>query len=445
MAGTPRPQTISTKQRRIAQLAQQMPGTALTSLSHHMDLDWLREAHRLTRKDGALGVDGQTAAEFGEDLEGNLQSLLDAAKSGTYRAPPVRRVHIPKGDGSKTRPIGIPTYADKVLQRGVAMLLEPLFEEDFYDFSYGFRPRRSAHDALEALNACLWEMGGGWVLDVDIKGFFDNLDHKKLRDLLRLRTSDGTVIRLIGKWLRAGVLEGGVVHRSDHGTPQGGVISPILANYFLHKVVDEWWVEEVLPRMRGGAHMIRYADDFVMVFSSQDDALRVWRSLPKRVERFGLSLQSEKTRLLDYRRPQDDGRARPGSFDFLGFTHYWDRSRKGHWVSKRKTARSRFTRALRALGAWMRRARNIPVAEQVITLRSKLRGHFQYYGLRGNSNGIGRFLFEAQRLWRKWLSRRSQRASLTWEAYARLLARYPLPPARLSRARLQGKLPFANP
>lgn len=444
MAGTPRPQTVSTKQRRIAQLAQQMPGTALTSLSHHMDLDWLREAHRRTRKDGAVGIDEQTAAEFDQDLEGNLQSLLSEAKSGTYRAPPVRRVHIPKGAGSKTRPIGIPTFADKVLQRGVAMLLEPVFEEDFYDLSYGFRPRRSAHDALEALRKHLWALDGGWVLDVDIQGFFDNLDHQKLRDLLRQRVTDGTVVRLIGKWLRAGVLEDGIVHRSATGTPQGGVISPILANYFLHKVVDQWWIEEVVPRMRGVAHMVRYADDFVMIFSSQEDALRVQTTLPKRVERFGLTLHPEKTRLIEYRRPRGGGGPKPGSFDFLGFTHFWGRTRTGRWTPLRKTSRSRFTRALRTLGDWMRRSRNVPVAEQAKTLRSKLRGHYQYYGLRGNSGSITRFRCEAIRLWRKWLSRRSQRAILSWAAFARLLARHEMPSARIAVKWMHPR-PHANP
>jgi len=201
----------------------------MTSLSYHMDLEWLREAYRRTRKDGAVGIDGQTAGEYAENLEENLQSLLDRAKSGTYRAPPVRRVHIPKGDGSETRPIGIPTFEDKILQRAVAMLLEPVYEQDFYDFSYGFRPRRSAHDALEALNEGLWKMGGGWVLDVDIRSFFDTLDHEKLRDLLRLRVVDGVVVRLVGKWLRAGVLEDGVVYHPETGSPQGGVISPILS------------------------------------------------------------------------------------------------------------------------------------------------------------------------------------------------------------------------
>lgn len=444
MEGRPRPQTVSTKQQRIAELAKQMSGSAVTSLSHYMDLDWLREAHARTRKDGAPGVDGQTAAAFSENLEVNLQALLDGAKSGTYRAPPVRRVHIPKGDGSKTRPIGIPTYADKVLQRAAAMLLEPVYEQDFYDFSYGFRPGRSPHDALEVLDKQLTTSGEAWVLEVDIKGFFDNLNHEKLRDLLRQRVTDGVIVRLIGKWLNAGVLEGGVVTHPALGTPQGGVISPLLANIYLHEAVDKWWVNDVLPRLRGHATLIRYADDFVMVFSSREDALRVQAVLPQRVARFGLTLHPEKTRLIDYRRPGggDDG---PGSFDFLGFTHHWGRTRTGALAPMRKTSKSRFGRALRALNVWMARVRHRPVAVQVAVLRSKLQGHFNYYGLRGNSDAIRRFRFEATRLWKKWLSRRSQRARLTWNAFHRLLRRYPLPSARLVPRWRQLLLPYANP
>ena len=439
MSGQSTPRSISTKQARIAKLAGQMSGKAMRSLSHHMDLEWLREAFRRTRKDGAVGIDGQTADEYAENLEDNLQSLLDRAKSGLYRAPPVRRVHIPKGDGSKTRPIGIPTFEDKVLQRAVVMLMEPVYEEDFYDFSYGFRPRRSAHHALEALNQGLWEMGGGWVLDVDIRSFFDTLDHQKLRDLLRQRVVDGVVVRLIGKWLRAGVLDGGVVRRSDTGTPQGGVISPLLSNIYLHEVIDKWWVEEVQPRMRGQAFMIRYADDLVMVFSDQEDALRVQQVLPKRVERFGLTLHPEKTRLVEHRRPRGNG-PKPGSFDFLGFTHLWGRSRKGLWVLKRKTAKDRFSRALRRLNQWMKRARHVPLSKQSKTLGQKMSGHFGYFGIRGNSQAISRFAFEGNRLWKKWLGRRSQRARLTWDQFNRLLRRYPLPPARLRHREWQLRL-----
>jgi len=262
MTGPLTPGSISTRQARIAMLAKQMPETALRSLSHHMDLEWMREAYRRTRKDGAVGADGVTADEFTANLDDNLQNLLDLAKSGVYKAPPVRRVEIPKtGGGGKTRPIGIPTFGDKVLQRAVVMLLEPIYEAEFYDFSHGFRPGRSAHDAYAALRDVLWEMRGGWVLDADVSSFFDTLDRKQLQDLLRERVVDGVVVRLVGKWLKAGVLTEGCVQHPTAGTPQGGVISPILANIYLHEVLDRWWVEDVLPRMRGRAALVRFADD----------------------------------------------------------------------------------------------------------------------------------------------------------------------------------------
>lgn len=437
MAGTPSLETISTKQMRIAELAKQMTDRPITSIGHHMNVAWLREAYERTRKDGAAGVDGQSAAEFAEDLEGNLERLLSGAKTGSYRAPPVRRVHIPKGDGTKTRPIGIPTFADKVMQRAVAMLLEPIYEEEFYDFSYGFRPGRSAHDALEALNEQLWThmRKGGWVLDVDIQGFFDNLDHGMLRDLIRQRVTDGVVTRMIGKWLNAGVLADGAIVRPTAGTPQGGVISPLLANIYLHEVIDKWWVKEVLPRMREHAFMVRYADDFVMVFASREDADRVLRALVSRLARYGLTAHPEKTRLVDFRGPdQDGGGNHQGNFDFLGFTHYWGALRSGGWGPKRRTAKGRFTRALKTLNQWLRSARILPIAQQAKLLGRKLQGHFNYYGIRGNSAAISAFRYIARRLWWKWLGRRSQRARVTWSAFARLEQRHPLPPARLPPA-----------
>jgi group II intron reverse transcriptase/maturase len=236
-----------------------MPDKAMTSLSYHLDLEWMLEAYRRTRKDGATGIDGVSAREYEANLEENLRSLLDRAKSGDgYRAPPMRRVHIPKGDGT-TRPLGIPTFEDKVLQRAVVMLLEPLYEQDFLDCSYGFRPGRSAHQALRDVQSGLWKMGGGWVLDVDLRKFFDTLDHGRLRQLLAKRMRDGVIERLIGKWLNAGVMEDGRLTFPEAGTPQGGVISPLLANVYLHEVVDTWFVEEVRPRMKGEAFLVRYS------------------------------------------------------------------------------------------------------------------------------------------------------------------------------------------
>jgi group II intron reverse transcriptase/maturase len=407
-----------------------MPQTALTTLAHAIDLDLLEEAYRRTRKDGAVGIDGQTAEAYTENLEANLRALLERAKSGTYRAPPVRRVHIPKADGSKTRPIGIPTFEDKVLQRAVAMVLEAVYEQDFRDCSYGFRPGRSAHQALQVLWKGLMDLGGGWVLELDIERFFDALDHQKLREILRQRVRDGVLLRLIGKWLEAGVLEEGSLVHPETGTPQGGVISPLLANVFLDTVLDAWFEDVVRPRLRGRALLVRYADDAVMVFASEEDARRVWKVLAKRFEKYGLSLHPEKTRLLHFGRPSPRG-PRPETFDFLGFTHYWGRSRRGKPAVLRKTARDRFTRSLRAIAQWCRRQRHLPLVEQHRELGRKLRGHYAYYGITGNQPALSRLRHETQRVWRKWLDRRSQRACMTWERFWRVSARYPLPPARV--------------
>lgn len=434
MAGRPSLDPISTKQGRIAQLARQMPGTALSTLAHHIDLDWLHEAARRTRKSGAPGVDGRSWETYAKDLEGNLTCLLDRAKSGTYRAPPVRRVYIPKG-GGKRRPLGIPTLEDKILQRAVLMLLEPLYEQDFLECSYGFRPGRSAHDAVEAVWSGVMRMGGGWVLDVDIRGFFDNLDHAHLRDLLRRRVRDGVVHRLIGKWLNAGVLEDGVREHPETGTPQGGVISPLLANVYLHEVLDSWFEERVKPGLRGPAFLVRYADDVVLCFKREDDANQVREMLAERLREYGLELHPEKTRLVYFNRPRDresgrrpQGGAKQGTFDFLGFTHFWGRSRKGQWIVKRKTAKDRFARAVKAVSGWLR---EVCFRERVRAhhpgLVSKMRGHYAYYGITGNIAALKRYYYVVRRLWKHYLCRRSQKGYINWPRYEQLLRHYPLP------------------
>jgi group II intron reverse transcriptase/maturase len=431
MARAPNLEDVFTKQRRIAWLAAESPQMAFTSLNHYLDIDWLREAFRRTRKDGAPGVDGQSWADYEANLEENLQSLVDRAKSGTYRAPPVRRVHIAKGGStSETRPIGIPTIEDKVLQRAVAMILEAVYRWDFQNCSYGFRRGRSAHQALNDLWKQAMDLRIKWVLEVDIRKFFDTLDHCHLRDLLQLRVRDGVILRLIGKWLHAGVLEEGVLTYPDAGTPQGGVISPLLANVYLHYVLDQWFHQEVLPRLRGHAILIRYADDFVIGFTDEQDARRVLEALPKRFGKYGLTIHPDKTRLVPFHKPrgpeQSSGHDGPGTFDFLGFTHYWARSRKGNWVIKQKTASSRFTRAVQAISVWCQRNRHLPVAEQHRVLCQKLRGHFNYYGITGNSTRLASFRHEVTRLWFKWLRRRNSQHP-PWSLFQRIMARYPLP------------------
>lgn len=437
--GIPSPDTVSPKLERIAKLAKQAPGMAFTSLAHHIDVDWLREAHRRTRKDGAAGVDDISAEEYAARLEDNLRSLLDRAKSGAYRAPPVKRAHIPKGDGSETRPIGVPTFEDKVLQRAVAMALEAIYEQDFLDCSYGFRPGRSAHQALEALQHELVCVAGGWVLEIDIRKFFDHLDHAHLREILRRRVRDGVLLRLIGKWLNAGVLEGRELSYPDAGTPQGGVISPLLANVYLHEVLDVWFEREVKPRLGGRATLFRYADDAIIVFTREEDARRVLSVLPKRFGRYGLALHPTKTKLTEFRRPDRESSEEGGNggegrtFDMLGFTHRWGISRRGKWVVKRKTAGERLSRSLRAITEWCRRNRHLRVKQQWEALSRKLRGHFGYYGITGNSNSLCRFRENVVSIWRKWLDRRSRRARMSWDRMHELLERYPLPAARIVR------------
>src|SRR5882672_5725751 len=333
---------ISTRLERIAKLAKDAPQMAFRTLAHHIDIELLHEAYRLTRKDGAVGVDGQSAAEYATRLESNLESLLNRAKSGSYFAPPVRRVHIPKGNGKETRPLGIPTFEDKVLQRAVAMVLGAVYEQDFLVCSYGFRPGRSAHQLLEGLWNTTMKMGGGWVIEVDIRKYFDAIPHDQLREIIRQRVIDGVLIRLIGKWLNAGVLEDGELSAPESGTPQGGVISPLLANIFLHAVLDEWFEREVKPRLDSDAWLFRYADDAVIMFANEKDARRVYEVLPKRFAKYGLTLHPDKTRLIEFRRPgrgpKDSNPKGPATFDLLGFTHFWSVSRSGWWVVKRKTA-----------------------------------------------------------------------------------------------------------
>jgi len=424
--------TVSTKQQRIAALAKQQPEMRFTSVNHYLDVDWLREAYRRLRKDSAPGYDGHTVADYGKDLETNLQSLLERAKSGTYFAPPVRRVHIPKGTGSDTRPIGIPATEDKLLQRAVAMILEPIYAQDFLDCSYGFRPKRSAHGALSALRNQGTTEGAQWLLDMDISKFFDTLDKAYLRSFLQHRVRDGVITRLIGKWLNAGVLEQEGVSYPEAGTPQGGSISPLLSNVYLHYVLDQWFAQAVQPRLRGRAFMTRFADDAVMGFECKEDAEKVLHVLPKRFGKYRLIIHPEKTRLVAFGRPCGHQEKQPETFDFLGFTHYWGKSRRGTWVIKRKTARQRLSRALKRLAAWCRHNRHRPIAEQHRELCQKIRGHFAYYGITGNHRWLRKFREGVKKLWQKWLHRRSRSSTdMPWDRFTHLLQRYRLPPVKI--------------
>jgi RNA-directed DNA polymerase len=421
---------ISTKLIRIANTARETQAP-LTTLSHHVDMDWMLEAYRRTRKDGALGIDGQSSVEYAQNLEGNLRDLLERAKSGRYRAPAVKRVYIPKGNGEQ-RGLGIPTFEDKVLQRAIAMVLEPVYETMSLNGSYGFRPGRSARQAIDTLYSATVEMRGGWVIELDIRKYFDTIDHKRLSDVVRQRIGDGVILRLLGKWLNAGCVEAGVRTSSDAGTPQGGVISPLLANIYLHEVLDTWLEQDVRPRLRGRASWVRYADDAVMLFEHEDDARRVMQALPKRFGRYGLTLHPDKTRLVPFQRPsrtevpKGGPRILPRSFDFLGFTILWSKSYRGYWVLLTRTAKDRFQRTLTTIAEWCKRHRHASVGEQQRGLNAKLRGHYGYFDRSGNRGRLWGLLHCVTRIWRGWLSRRSQRAHISWERMTRTLQRFPL-------------------
>ena len=426
---------LSTKRQRIADLARTKAGTALSTLHHVIDLDWMKEAYRLTRKDGAPGIDGVTAKDYEANLDANLLALLERIKSGSYVAPPVRRVYIPKADGSE-RPLGIPTFEDKVAQRAIVMVLEPIYEQDFLPCSFGFRPRRSAHQALTALSSALMGWRGlSWVLDVDISKYYDTIQHHHLRAFLDRRVTDGVIRRMIDKWLKAGVLEHGRLRYATEGTPQGGVVSPLLANIYLHHVLDEWFEQDVRPRLKGDSTLVRYADDCVLAVSTIEEAKRVLGVLGQRLGRYGLTLHPTKTRLVDfrYRRPggQRHSDADGTTFDFLGFTHVWGKTWQGKTRVWQVTAKSRYARALAAVSEWCRRNRHLPMRYQHAHLSRMMRGHYAYYGISGNSRRIRWFAWQVVRVWRKWLSRRDRTGVFLWSRLNALLKRHPLPPARI--------------
>lgn len=422
---------VLTKQQRIAELACMHREVSFTSLAYYVDEEWLQEAYRRTRKDGAVGVDKVTAAEYESNLSENLKSLLVRFKTGKYYAPPVKRVYIPKDvKGKEKRPLGIPTLEDKILQRAVLMVLEPLYELEFYDCSYGFRPERSVHQALQTLWQMITSMGGCTILEVDIRNFFGTLRHNDLQDFIKQRVCDGVVRRTIGKWLKAGVLEDKVLQYPEEGTPQGGVISPLLSNVYLHYVLDKWFEAEITPLLKSQVRLIRFADDFVILFKNRGDALRVEKVIWKRFEKYGLALHPDKTRLIDFTLPATPS-VKSESFDFLGFTHFWGISRKGNKVVKRKTAKKKLKRSIGAINQWCRENRHENIKDQQDALSRKLKGHYGFYGITFNSRSIALFYNQVKRCWKKWLNRRNRNNEMNWDVFNKLLKKYPLPRPRI--------------
>lgn len=428
---------METKLQRIAEKARKDSGCRFTSLFHLMNVEMLRECFRRLRKDAATGIDKVTKAEYEENLEENLAVLVEKLHRMAYIPQPVRRVYISKPGSDKKRPLGIPALEDKLVQAGLARLLTAIYEQDFIEDSYGFRPGRSCHDALRALSC---EVEGGqvhYVVDADIKGFFDNVDHEWMMKFLGHRIADKRVLRYVMRFLKAGIMEDGVVSASDKGTPQGGLISPILANIYLHYSLDLWFVGVFQKSCCGRSCIIRYADDFVVCFQREVDATRFRHELDERLAKFGLEISPEKTKIIEFGPFAESKAKRSGgkaaTFDFLGFTHYCSRTRDGrHFRMKRITSRNKFTAKIRMVKDWLRANRTLPTRELMGKVVAKLRGHFAYYGVTDNSRGISRFAYEVRCLLFKWLNRRGKRGCMSWDKFNRFLKKFPIPQPRIT-------------
>jgi group II intron reverse transcriptase/maturase len=420
-------ETRRTKFRSIAKKARENHQEVFTSLAHYLTEEYLLTSYSKLRRSAATGTDKVSCKEYDEHLAQRIEKLHNELKNGTYKAPNIRRVWIEK-EGGKQRPLGISTTEDKIVQRAVTDIQNLIYEQDFYEFSYGFRPNRNAHQALSKLRNQV--MGGKikWILDADIQGCFDNFDHKILRELLTRRVKDRSILRLIDLWLKTGVIDGKSLHHNTKGTPQGNIISPLLSNVYLHYVLDEWIWQEIRPLLKGKIFIIRYADDFVIGFEYEEDAKRLNRVLPKRMQKYGLSIHPEKSRLIEFVPKEKE---KPPTFDFLGFTHYWAISQKGYNVVKRRTSKKKMRKVLENLRECCKENRHEKLINQYKLLRSKLLGVYQYYGIRGNYLALEKMYFDVKYNWYKWLNRRSQRKSYTWKGYGELLKYFNLPKPRI--------------
>lgn len=419
--------TMSPGLLKVAERAKRDPEARMLALAHHIDEPALERVYRRLRTAAAVGVDGVTVEQYGERLAENLQALRGRMKAGRYRHQPIRRVNIPKSDGA-TRPIGISTVEDKIVQGAVRDVLEAIYEQDFLACSYGFRPGRRTHDALRELNEVISRGSANYIVEADIVSFFDSIDRKVLMEMLRGRIADEGLMRLVGKCLHVGVLDGERYLEPDDGTAQGSSLSPLLGNVYLHHVLDVWFEQDVRPRLKGRSALIRYADDFVLCFELADDARRVWDVLEQRFAKFGLTLHPKKTRSFPFEPPRDGGGKGSATFDFLGFTVHWQEARKpGTWRVAFRTRSARLRRAIQAAVDWCRSHRHRPIEEQRLALTRKLNGHYNYFGVNGNIEALGKLLHATKCAWQKWLNRRSQRARMTWERFKQLLAKHPLP------------------
>ena len=414
---------------RISELAREDPKRQFYSIAHLMTVEKLYEAFRSLRKNASAGIDGVTYAEYATNAEENVRQLHRRLMAGKYQVQPLRRVFIPKENGIQ-RPISIPSLEDKIVQKVVVDLMNAIYEQDFLDCSYGFRPGRGQHQALDEVGRVICTRPTGWILELDIQSYFDKIVRSILIEMVEKRVSDGSVLRLIQKWIKVGVIEGSQLLVSETGTGQGQPISPLLANIYLHHVLDVWFEEVVKPRLKGEAYEVRFADDAILCFQNKEDAEKVMSVLPKRFEKYGLTLHPEKTRLIEFgrnaaRNAKEQGK-RPETFDFLGFKHLCARSRKGKFAVHGKTIAKRLRRGLKAVTDWCKQHRHEPVGHQQQALNAKLRGHYQYYGRPTNYRSIWQFYRRVRRIWREWLGRRTRGRPLKWEKYQAILRQHPL-------------------
>jgi len=419
----------------IAERARREPNCQFTSLAHLLDERFLEHCYHRLGRDRASGMDGVTWQEYGEQLEENLRDLVARLKAKRYKPQPARRVYIPKDEHS-TRPLGLPALEDKIVQKGVALILEAIYEADFLDCSYGFRPGRNCHQAVDAVDKTIMRNPINHVIDADIKGFFDNVSHSWMEKFLRVRIVDPSFLLLIRRFLKAGYIDSDLLVATERGTPQGGNLSPMLSNIFLHYVLDLWFEKRIKRQVRGACFLVRYADDFVCMIRYQGDARHVEQALRERFTQFDLELHPKKTRVLGFGRYERENAKRQGrragTFDFLGFTHFCGHSRRGKFIVGRRTSRKKFRKKCKELNAWLKRTRNAhPVKAWWPILAAKLRGHYQYYGVSGNMPSLQRYYRLAMRLVLKWLNRRSQRRSFSWVGFATYLTHYPLPQPRI--------------
>ena len=423
-------ETMSPEITRLSELAKGDRKRRFTSIAHLLREELLYEAYQALNKEASAGVDGVTYRDYEGNARSNIRALHERLKTGRYRAQPLRRIRIPK-EGGKERPISIPCLEDKIAQRGTVMLLNAIYEQTFLGCSYGFRPGRGPHDALDQVDRLVFRHRVRYILEADIQSYFDSIVRRQLMGMIEERIRDRSILRLIGKWINVGVIDRGQLLVTQTGTGQGQPISPLLANIYLHYVLDEWFEQVVKPRMRGEAYLVRYVDDFILLFQFRDDAERVRDVLPKRFGRYGLTLHPEKTRLIEFGRFALDhairrGERKPATFDFLGFTHVCGRSRNGRFAPQVRTLRKRLCRSLSEVRAWCRAHRHDPVWAQAHVLNQKLRGHYQYYGRSTNSPGLWKFYRGVERIWRYWLNRRTRGNTLPWKRYAPLRTRHPL-------------------